>query len=64
MKLIENSVLYAAKLNESSQWLHRPEEVVDIHSEYFKNVLLDNVKDKNLGKVRLNSRYISIIAIF
>lgn len=55
MKLIENSVIYAAKLNESSQWLNRPEEVVDISSESFKTIMLDNVKDKNLGKVNFSN---------
>lgn len=64
MKLIENSVIYAAKLNEPAQWLNRPEEIIDIHSENFKTVISDNVKDKNLGKVIFKFLLLSLILLF
>lgn len=51
MKLIDNSVLYASKLNESTQWITKSDEIVDICSERFSVLILENVKDKNVGKV-------------
>lgn len=52
MKLFENSFVYAAKLNDSAQWIVRPEELVDISSERFKEVLIESVKDKNVARVK------------
>lgn len=55
MKLIDNSVLYAAKLNELSQWVTKSDEIIDINSERFSAVIMETVKDKNVGKVSLYS---------
>lgn len=52
MKLIDYSVLYASKLNESSQWITKSDEIVDISSERFSVLIMENVKDKNVGKVK------------
>ncbi len=53
MKLIDNSVLYAAKLNESAQWNAKSDEIVDICSTRFCTVILESVKDKNVAKVKI-----------
>lgn len=53
MKLVDNSVLYAAKLNESSQWNAKSDEVVEICSARFCTVIMESVKDKNVGKVKI-----------
>jgi hypothetical protein len=52
MKLIDNSVLYAAKLNESSQWNTKSDEIVEICSSRFRSIILESVKDKNVAKVK------------
>lgn len=53
MKLFENCIVYAAKLNDSAQWTNRIEETVDICSDKFSDLLLESVKDKNVAKVKL-----------
>ena len=52
MKLIDFSVVYASKLNESSQWITKSDEIVDISSERFSSLIIESVKDKNVGKVK------------
>ena len=52
MKLIDYSVIYASKLNESSQWITKSDEIVDICSRRFSVLIMENVKDKNVGKVK------------
>lgn len=52
MKLIDYSVIYASKLNESSQWITKSDEIVDICSGRFSFLIMENVKDKNVGKVK------------
>lgn len=52
MKLIDYSVVYASKLNESSQWITKSDEIVDISSRRFSVLIMENVKDKNVGKVK------------
>ncbi len=53
-KLVENSVLYASKLNEPSQWISKHENPVEICSKQFTNILLENVKDKNVAKCMIS----------
>lgn len=59
-RLVESSVVYASKLNEPSQWTCKFDAVVEISSENFTHALMENVKDKNVGKC-MNSICLTLI---